>query len=221
MTKLTSQKGSVGALVGLSLLVLTLIAALGFGFWAYNERTKYKSSSDEIVAAAVKQNTKNVQAEDATKYAEAAKLPNKTWIGPAAFGSVEITYPKTWSAYSEGVGNSSAPVNVFMHPDVVPSTNDPNSSYALTVQVVPTAYSSVLGQFSGLQKSGKVTISAYSLPKNPSDVGAKITGQIAPKKQGTLVIFPVRDKTLKIWTESAAFQADFDNTILPNARFSP
>jgi hypothetical protein len=221
MTNLSSQKGGVGAIVGMSLLVLTLIAALGFGFWAFSERTKYKTSTDEIVAVAVKDNTKKVQAEDATKYAEAAKLPNKTWVGPATFGSVEITYPKTWSVYSEGIGSSAAPVNVYMHPEVVPSSKDVSSSYALRVQVVPTAYSSVLNQFAGLQKSGKVAVTAYSLPKNPNDVGAKITGQVAQNKQGTLVIFPMRDKTLKIWTESSAFQADFDNTILPNARFSP
>ncbi|MFZ1483917.1 MAG: hypothetical protein WAS36_02800 [Candidatus Saccharimonadales bacterium] len=221
MKNLSSQRGSTSTIVTISLLGLMLLAALVFGVWAYMERTKYKTSSDEIVAVAVKDNTKKVQAEDAIKYAEAAKLPYQVWVGPATFGSVEITYPKTWSVYSEGQTASSAPVNVFMHPDTVPSTKDPGSSYALRTQVVPNAYSSVLNQFAGLQKTGKVTISAYALPKNPSDVGSKISGQVAPNKQGTMVIFPLRDKTLKIWTESPAFQADFDNIILPNAHFSP
>lgn len=221
MKNLSSQRGSTNTIVTISFLGLTLVAALVFGVWSFTERTKYKTSSDEIVAVAVKDNTKKVQAEDAIKYAEAAKLPYKVWVGPAAFGSVEITYPKTWSVYNDGLNTTSSPVNVYMHPDAVPTIKDPGSSYALRVQVVPTAYSSTVSQFGGLQKTGKVSVSAYALPKNPADVGIKVTGQIASGKQGTMVVFPLRDKTLKIWTEVPAFQADFDNIILPNARFSP
>lgn len=221
MTNLSTQQGSASGIATIIIFVVLLIAALGFGGWAYKERTTYKTQSDRLVATAVKENTTKVQLEDAEKYAEAAKEPYLTWQGPSAFGSVEITYPKTWSVYSDGQAGTSSPVNVFAHPAVVPTIKDDNSSYALRVQVVPTAYSAVLSQLASAQKSGRVTIAVYSLPKNPEVVGSRVSGQISQKKQGTMIILPVRDKTLKIWTESAAFQPDFDNVILPNARFSP
>ena len=40
-------------------------------------------------------------------------------------------------------------------------------------------------------------------------------------KQGTMIILPVRDKTLKIWTEGNEFVGDLDKIILANLSFVP
>jgi hypothetical protein len=49
--------------------------------------------------------------------------------------------------------------------------------------------------------------------------GAVMPG--SPTNNGILVLLPMRDKTLKIWTESTAYFTDFNTYILPNLTFSP
>jgi hypothetical protein len=48
-----------------------------------------------------------------------------------------------------------------------------------------------------------------------------LSGQIAQQQKGTMVILPLRDKTLEVWTESDAYLSDFKNYVLPNLTFSP
>jgi hypothetical protein len=52
-------------------------------------------------------------------------------------------------------------------------------------------------------------------------VGSRIDGEISQKKQGAMIVMPMRDKTLRLWTESRDYVADFDNIILPGFSFSP
>jgi hypothetical protein len=59
----------------------------------------------------------------------------------------------------------------------------------------------------------------------PGSLGSKVSGQIKPgvdKVQGTLILMPLRDKTIKLWTESnSAFGKDFNTAVLPNFSFVP
>ena len=52
-----------------------------------------------------------------------------------------------------------------------------------------------------------------------------MTGKIfqgREKVQGTMVIVPIRDKTLKVWTESnSVFLKDFNEAVLANLTFVP
>lgn len=221
MTKQHDQRGEINILlIPLILVTLLFIAVGGFAYWAYNGRQHFKNDVDTIVTDNVNANTQKVQAADAAKYAEAAKNPFATYVGPEAYGAVHVVYPKTWSAYVD-TSNQSNPVNGYFYPAVVPSINDPESSFALRVQVVPTSYDSVVGQFKGQLQQGTVTVTPYALPKVPDTVGVRIDGQITPTKRGSMIVLPVRDKTLKIWTEASPFTADFNNNILPNFSFSP
>ncbi|PID99576.1 hypothetical protein CSA80_02335 [Candidatus Saccharibacteria bacterium] len=214
-----NEQGSTVVLVTVVLLSVFLVAALGFGIWAFLGRQDYKNNVAEKIKAAVAQNTKEVQAKDAADYAEAAKRPLKTYVGPETYGSVTISYPKTWSAYI--VTKSGQPLDAYFNPDYVPSATDRKSVFALRAQIVSTSYSQTMAQFKGLQKQGKVTVTPYALPKTPTQVGVRIDGQLTPTKQGSMVVLPVRDKTLKLWIESNQFNADFSKIILPNASFSP
>ena len=220
MKHLGDERGSSTALI-VSLIATSLLfaGAAGFGIWAFMGRQDYKNNVDSKIASAVQSNTKTVQAKDAADYAEAAKQPLKTYIGPEAYGSVHISYPKTWSSYA--VTESSLPLDMYSQPDVVPSLTAQTSTFALRVQVSPGTYSQTLSQYQSLQKQGSVTVTPYSLPKTPGVVGVRVDGQLTTTKQGSLVILPLRDKSLKIWTESNQSISDFNNNILPNASFSP
>lgn len=220
MKHMVDETGSVASLVAIVLLSVGFVGALGFGVWAFGGRQDYKNNVDAKIKTAVQANTKAVQAQDAKDYAEAAKNPLKTYTGPEAYGSVTLQYPKTWSGYVVASGGGQ-PLDAYFNPDVVPSVSDQKSVFGLRVQVVSSSYSQTVTQFQGLQKQGKVTVTPYALPKVPSAVGVRVDGQITPTKQGSIVVLPVRDKTLKLWIESNQFTADFNGIILPNASFSP
>lgn len=214
-----NQDGAVNVLlIPLILASLFLMGALAFGFWAFGERQDYKNNSDEKVAAAVAVAKQQEGIVKDKQYAEAAKLPLKTYNGPEQSGSIALQYPKTWSAYVVAGSNGDASLDGYFNPDVVPSTDDENSTFALRLQVVDNPYSDELQDYQGNEE---VTIAPYALPKLPKVIGVRISGQIEENKKGSMVVLPVRDKTLKIFTESESYLNDFDNNILANLTFSP
>ncbi|MET0779305.1 MAG: hypothetical protein ABWY71_00570 [Candidatus Saccharimonadales bacterium] len=216
-----NQAGFInGLLIALIACGLLLLVFVGFGAWAYGSRQDYKLNSDKksaTAAAAVKEQT---QQADAIIYAEQAKNPLKTHVGPDAYGAITVQYPKTWSAYVIENGNA-VPMNDYFHPDVVPDTGKTTNAYALRVQVVQSTYSQVMTQYQSLAVTKKVTVAPYKLPKVPSVVGSRVDGQITAQKQGTMIVLPLRNVTLTISTESQDFENDFNNIILPNLTFSP
>jgi hypothetical protein len=216
------ERGAINMLlIPFVMLLLFFFGALGFGFWAYAGRDHYKNESDQEVAKAVTAAIADTQKTDAAKYAEEAKKPYDTWIGQAAFGNVTVNYPKSWSSYvieNEKGGN---PINGYFQPNTVPNVTDIDKTFALRVELVQTSYDQVLNQFKASLLQNKVTIAPYTLAKVPSVVGSRVEGQITPRKQGTMVILPLRNMTLKIWTESNDFKGDLDTHILPNLSFVP
>lgn len=217
-----NQRGFMNALV-VPLLVVTLllVGSAAFGIWAFAGRQDYKSNSDQKVATAVEETKTATQATEAAKYAEEAKNPLKTFVGPSDFGSVTFQYPKTWSGYVITAASGDSPLDGFFHPDTVPDVEAESSVFALRVAVVNDAYSEVLDSFAGNVQSGKVTVSPFKLAKLPSVIGSQVQGEIEQGKKGTMVLFPLRNVTLKVWTNTDQYLADFNNTILPNLSFSP
>lgn len=222
MIKHNQDGAANGLVISLVLAVLLLIGAIGFGGWAYTQMTDYRDNSDQKVAEAEQIAIQKESELKDKQFAETLKNPLKTYSGPAAYGGLHIEYPKTWSGYvDETGGGGSAYVNGYFNPGVVPSTSSSKSVFALRTQVTSTAYASVLKEFSTQQKAGKLTVSAYALPKLPKVVGVKAVGQTSDKKNVIMVVLPLRSQTLKIWTEGSQGVADFNKYILPNFSFSP
>jgi len=223
MAKHIDQDGSSSILLfALVFSILLLFGAIGFGIWAFIGVQDYKSNMDEKVAVAVEVAKKEISTSKDNELAEREKSPLKRYSGPSTYGSVGVSYPKTWSAYIDesGTGDSASPLNGYFHPNFVPGIQE-SSSYALRLQVVANSYSEELKQFDSLVSEGKVKISAYSAPKVAGVVGVRIDGQIINEKKGSMVMFPLRDKTLKIWVEADQFVGDFNNSVLPNLTFIP
>lgn len=207
-------------LIPLVIVIVLLVGALAFGGWAYTSRQDYKNNSDQKATAAAEKAIGETKISEQAKYAEEAKNPLKTFVGPSAYGAVTLQYPKTWSAYVEEA-SSNTPLDAYFHPDFVPNVGENDNAYALRMQIVTKAYNSVVDSYDSEVKSKKLTAVPYSLPKVPSVTGIRLTGQITSKKQGSLIILPVRNVTLQIWTESVGFIPDLDSIVLPNLVFSP
>jgi len=208
-------------LIPLVITVLLLFGALGFGYWAFGSRQNYKNNTDALVAAAVSTANQQLTTKLNAQFAQEGKSPLNTYNGPAEFGSLRVEYPKTWSAYVAEDDQGSPPIDGYFYPGVVPNIATPGNTFALRVQVQSQPLSQALQQYQDLAQSGQVTVKPYSLPSVPSVVGDYITGQLQSQIQGEMVLLPLLNETLAIWTESSAFENDFNNLILPNFSFSP
>lgn len=219
--KTSYERGFSVLIIPLILSVLLLIGTGIFGGWAYSKMLDYKNNVDAKIVAAVQVAKQQEDAAKDAAFAQVEKNPLKIYTGPEAYGSVTIDYPKTWSAYVSDTSNASPYVDGYFNPNVVPNAQAQSSAFALRVQVVQESYSSVLATETSYVQSGKATVMAYHAPKVPNIVGARIDGKLSDLKSGSMIILPLRNMTLKIWTETPATQGDFNNIILPNFTFAP
>ncbi|HZM63679.1 MAG TPA: hypothetical protein VFB59_00950 [Candidatus Saccharimonadales bacterium] len=222
-TRLTEAGFVNSLLIPLVMVVLLLVGSAGFGVWAFMSRQDYKDNTDQKIAVAVDEAKVATQTAEAAKFAEEAKNPLKTFTGPSDFGSVTFQYPKTWSGYvvQATAASGDTPLDSYFHPNVVPSVDLPASVFALRVAVVNESYSSILEQFANSVETGKVSVAPYKLPKVQGVIGSRLEGEIEQTKKGVMVLFPLRNVTLKVWTETDQYVTDFNDIVLANLSFSP
>jgi hypothetical protein len=207
-------------LIPIVLLSCSLVIALVFALWAFTSRQDYKNNSDKKAAAAVKIAEQQTSDEKDKEFLEKEKSPYETYVGPADYGSINITYSKKWSAFITESNNSSQPIEGYLHPNFVPGIQS-GIAFALRVQVLNQSYDQALKNYESQAKAGKIKVSPFKADKVPNVLGARIDGEITQGQKDSMVIFPLRDKTLKIWTESDQFLSDFNTIILPNLTFVP
>jgi hypothetical protein len=221
----SNQAGSTAVALDVVFAVL-FIAASAFAVWAFMGRQDYKNNSDKKSATAVEVAKKAQASELQKKFDEDYKNPNKTYKGPDSFGSVTLSYPKTWSAYVDERG--AQPINGYFYPDFVPSLTA-GSAFALRVELLNSTYAQVMLQYSPQVKAGRLKAAAYVPPKMAGvagvQPGTRLDGIVSHSQTGdhtgAMVIEQVRDKTLKVYTESTNFLPDFNNIVLPTLTYLP
>jgi hypothetical protein len=216
------QRGTLNVLlIPVISLSIILIGVAVFAYWAYGSRQNYKNNTTQIVNTAVTSAVQQTENVDAQKYFQEAKDPLDTFTGPSAFASVSFKYPKTWSAYVPEQSTGETPINGYFYPGVVPDVENQANAYALRIQLIEQPYATSMQQFSGEVSSGQLSVAQYIAPKLPNVIGSKLQGQLTSNKQGTMVVLPLLNMTLEIWTESSQFESDFTNSVLPSLTFQP
>lgn len=221
MRSLKNQKGQIKTLA--IYLVLSLVVwavTLGFAIWAYLGRQDLKNNINKKATDIANTAIEKVKKDKDAEFAQREKEPLKAYKGPAAFGSIVIKFPKTWSAFVSETNTGSQPIDGKFHPDFVPA-EQAGTVFALRVQVKSTSYDNELKQFDSLAKGGQVKVTPFRAASVPGVLGARIDGEIMSQKRGTMILLPLRDKTLKIWTESGQFVEDLNNLVLPSLSFVP
>jgi hypothetical protein len=218
-----TSKPPVWFILVFTVVLLALVAAIVFGFWAYATMKDYKDNSDKKSAAAVTLAKAEQKTQLEAAFAETEKSPLKSYTSPSQFGSVRLVYPKTWSAYVVEQATGSTPVDGYFYNDFVPGINSTiKANYSLRLQIMSGSYSSVVDTYKTQISSGKLK----AVPFVPGQVknavaGVRLDGQISTDKRGSMVILPLRDKVLKIWTEDESRVSDFNNYVLANLTYSP
>lgn len=209
-----------GLMPAVIILAVLLVVAITFGVWAYMQRQDYMNNSNAKSAAAVKVAEKTQEEKLNVEFAEKEKSPYKTYQSTADFGSVKIVYPKLWGSYVDESPQSGEPVNGFFNPNFVPKTTG-EFPIAFRVQVISTPYAQTLQEYEGQIAADQIKASPVIVEGVKGVTGMRFDGKITPNYSGSIVLFPVRDKTLKIWTEIPANLPDFNNILLKNLTFVP
>lgn len=219
-SKKLNDNGAVSLLlVALIFVSLMFFGALGFGYWAYAQRTDYKDNVDEKVNTAVEVAKKETATEKDNEFIQREKQPLKEYAGPSSFGSLSVKYPKTWSAFVDETGSSTS-VDGYFHPNFVPNPKG-GTTFALRLQISNATYAEEIKKFDSAVKNGDARAKPYKPVNVDNVIGTQIIGKIDTKKSGVMILLPLRDKTIKIWTEDSQFVPDFENNVLKNFTFSP
>lgn len=207
-------------LIPLILSIVFLLATAGFALWAFSSRQDYKNNVDDKIRTAVGVAVKETETRKDNEFQEREKQPLATYQGPAASGSIVLKYPKTWSAYVDDTGKGSKPLDGYFHPTKVPGIES-ETAYALRVELVNESFADVVKTFDAKVKQGKARSQPYSPANVSSVVGLRVEGEIDSRQQGIMILVPLRDKTIKLYTQSDQFYNDFNNNVLPNFTFIP
>lgn len=214
------KKHSWGLIVALVVFVLLTLGFGVFGIWAYSSQQDYKNNSDKKAAQAAAVAVQKETTRKDNEFIEKEKQPLKKFEGPAEYGNLSVSYPKTWGAYIVVTDKSAVPVDGYFHPNYVPGVQS-GTAFALRIQVSSQLYDQEMKQFESKAKSGKVTVKPYALKNVPGVTGARVDGEINTGQKNTMILLPLRDRTIKVSTEAPQYIGDFDNIILANLKFIP
>lgn len=205
------------------LLVSTIIFAVftvafgGFAIWAFVNYTDQRDNVDRKVESAVTEAKKVQSQADEKIFLEREKQPYTQFVGPDDLGHVTFSYPKTWSMYVAKDGASGTVYEAYFHPVSVPAVSTAQS-YAARIVVSDATYEASLKTYEsavkkGDLKSSPITVNGFS--------GIRLDGTFSKTRQGSAVLFKIRDKTLAIFTDATTFQGDFNEVIVKSLDFNP
>jgi len=217
MKLMQNQGGGLNVLlVPLILISLLFLGALGFGIWAYASMQDYKNNSDQKVAAAVKVAEDKKASEKDNEFQEREKEPYRDYKSAAVFGDIGFQYPKTWSGYAK---ENDDQLDLIMNSGIL--SGDTKATYAVHLKVENKSYDQILKSNESAVKSGKLRASAFRLAKVPSVLGTRLDGEIRPDVKGSMIVLPLRDKSIVIAAESEQYVPDLDKVVLPTFTFNP
>lgn len=200
-----------GLIVSLLITSVLLVGSIGFGAWAFMGRQDYKNNVDTKVGQAVETAEVNLTLKKDAEFAEEYKKPFSIYKGPSEYGTLTITYPKTWSNYVNQQAGSTL-LDGYMHKDFV-SADTQNTHYAFRYQVTSSPYDQELKMFESTITGGQMKSSAYSSPKQPSARAIRLEGIVDNNKSGVMVLIELRGNTIKVWTEGDSFRNDFESIL--------
>lgn len=220
---MSDQRGSANPLlIATVLLAVLLVVAAGGFIWAYMSMTDWRDNTQAKIDSAVDAAKDQQQKDDQAHFEEEEKKPNRSYQGPSDMGSVRFNYPKTWSGYIAQSNDSG--LEVYFNPLMVSTVNPDVTPYALRVEVSNDNYADVLDDYQGLVEDGVATASTIIIGKTDDFSGyegVRVDGQLTDTINGSVVIFKVRDKTLRLYVDSQDYMNDFNNTVLTSLKFEP
>lgn len=203
-------------LIPIIILGVTTLAFGSFSIWSYVSYSDQKNNVDQKINAAVEAAKKEQTQADQKVFLEREKEPYRQFVGPNDLGRVTFNYPKTWSVYN-GTNDSGRQFQAYLQPGVVQPIVS-KKPYALRVSIESRSYAQILTTYQTGVKKGDLKTSRVAVEGLN---GTRLDGNFTKDIKGSMVVFKVRDKTLRVYTEADTFRPDFDKIILKSLSFNP
>ncbi len=213
-----NSRGIVNVLLVTAIfMTFTTLALGGTSIYFISEYNKAKTTVDQQKADAAAAAREEQKQADEAEFVQRQKEPNRNYSAPLVLGALNISYPRNWNLYAEEKPEAGLQLNLFWNPDLVQSENTYDGTYALRAILEKTVYNLAVAKRQSAVEKGELTAE----PITVSGInGTRYRGRVAENHTGILVILPIRDKTLSIWTESIDYTNDF-NTIIERLAVSP
>ncbi|HIA91560.1 TPA: hypothetical protein EYO12_00395 [Candidatus Saccharibacteria bacterium] len=187
---------------------------LGLFIWQFSERSSLQANYDSDLDAAALAAVNARETELREEFEDRLNSDTTTYVGSDVLGSITFDYPKTWSASINENDSGNTRLDATFHPNAISNSV---KAFALKIQVVDDPYSQELGTYDNDVERGELTAN----PVTYSGVdGVRLNGQIDNDLTGSIVLLPLRDRTLILRTESDTHQDTFES-ILDSLQFSP
>ena len=196
-------------LIKIAIIVLLTLLLIVAGLLAFNFYNDYKAASanvDAQVETAVLNLEQEITDRLETDFAEREKNPYSTLTGPSDYGSVSFKYPKTWSVYVAHDASKGGDYEAYLHPAEVPEITR-EAKLALRVTITSEQFENVANHYTNLISNGSLSTSVISIGAVNAN---RYDGQIDNNIVGSVVIFKIRDKTVKLQTDAEIYRADFN-----------
>ena len=215
MTLMEKQNKTNDLIKTIIAVVFGIATMVFFGLFVYF-MNEYNTSQEDIngqISKAVAAAKADQAIELEEKFAEREKDPYREFAGPADYGELSFTYPKTWSVYVASDASKGGDYKAFLNPIVVNEVSD-NTINALRVTIKDKSFESVVEEYQRAmsRKGSNLTVETTTVGGVTAN---RYTGTIPNTDlSGIIVVFKIRDKTAILQTDSAAvFKADFDKLL--------
>ena len=201
------NRGAVNILLvaAVSMTVITL-ALSGLSIYFISQYNRAKTTVDQQRSEAAAQAREEQKRADEAEFAQRQKEPYRSYSVPSVLGALSISYPRNWNLFAEERAGSGVQLNLFWNPELVQSEDTYSGTYALRAILERVVYTEAIAKRASAVEKGELTAE----PVTVSGInGTRYRGRVAENHTGILVILPVRDKSLSIWTESLDYANDF------------
>ena len=203
--------------ISLILIIILGIGTIGFGLasiLAFGKAHTATATLNSSTANAAR-SAANTQKEADDKAAIVAnESPYRTYTAPEAFGAFAISFPKNWNLTVDLEDNDQSQVDMQLHPDMVRTVNNKIDLLATRVTLVREQMSDYLARFTSNKKISQTPVTVSGI------AGMKLTGTFPDARTTTMIVVPVRDKSLVFTNEDTTYAAEFQ-TILAQAKINP
>ena len=186
---------------------ILMVLFLSLFIWQFSEYSTLKRSFDSEVQASVNQAVASKETELREEFESTTNSDTVLFDGPDVLGDIQFAYPKTWSVYIESNQSGSLQLDATIHPVAITNST---AAFALRVQVIDNEYSDELEDFDRQVEDGELTSKPVSYSGSN---GVRLDGQIDDDLTGSIVLLPLRDKTLLLRTESENYTDTYEQML--------
>lgn len=211
---------SLGAIIAIVALSVTTAVFAGLFVWKLLDWMNASTNLEAQIADATNAAVLETQNQLESEFAEREKEPNTTFSGPADYGSLTFSYPKTWSLFVAADASNGGEYTAYMNPLEIPPATSSDSIMALRISIKSQAFDSVIKSYDNYVKSGKMTMDVVNVNNNTATANIYHGTLTTPTDAvGYVAVMKIRDKTAILQSDSELFLNDF-NKVLSTLSFN-